>query len=85
MSRYGDGPQVRQGNAGLSQGLINDRQDAFDVSPRRDFGNNSSEPLVQFVLSRDDTGEDSPLVVDHGGRRLITGGLDGQQQAARVC
>ena len=78
ICRHRDGPDVGQGHTGVSQGFVDDGQDAFDVRARRDFGDNTPEPRVQFVLSRHDTGKDSPLAIDHRRRCLVARGLDGQ-------
>jgi hypothetical protein len=51
MRGHGNRADIIELHIGLSQGLVDHWQDAFDVSPRRNLGNDTPKSLVQFVLS----------------------------------
>ena len=82
LSRAGVGPEGidavdRLGcDRGPREGLVDDRHHLHDVVAARELGDYPAPPPVDLDLRRDDVGEDPPAVLDHGGSRLVTGGLD---------
>jgi hypothetical protein len=76
--------KVGQAEIGAAQGFVNDGQYSFEVCSRRDLGNNSTEPFVQFVLGGDNAGEDSTIAIDDGSSRFIAGRFDRQKEFSRL-
>ena len=68
-----NGVQVFQFAISTAQRLVDDWQNAFDVSPRGDFRYNAVETLVQSMLRCDDGRKDFELIRDHRCCGFVTG------------
>ena len=68
----------RQLHAGAAQRLVDHRQNPLDMGPGRDLRHDPVEPFVEMVLRSHDRAQDLQRFRDHGGRRLVAGGLDRQ-------
>ena len=66
---------------GLAERLAQDGRDELEVPPRSDLGHDASVLRVQLRLGGDDVGQDLAVVRDDGGRRLVAGRLEPEDQA----
>ena len=76
MRGNGDGTNIGENRARTSQGLVNHREDSFQVSARCDLRHHPAETLVKFMLSGHDAGKNMPFGIDHRRCSLIARGFD---------
>ena len=74
--RHGHRVEFRQLDLGLSQGVVNHRQNPLDVCPTGDFRHDAAEAPVQIVLRRDHGSQHVEFVGHHRRGRLVAGRLD---------
>ena len=65
-------------HAGLLQGPVDRRQNAFEMGPGCDLRHDAAEPAMQFVLRRDDRTEHFEPIVNNRRRRLVAGGFQSE-------
>ena len=88
--RHADGGEVGRHErvaakigARLRHGLLVHADNRLGVLAARDLGHHTAEARVEVNLRRDHVCTDVALAVDHGHGRLVTGGLDGEDQRCR--
>src|SRR3990172_3794502 len=75
-----DGLQIGEGDPGVTERLLDDRDDDLEVAPRRQLGHHAAVGRVDLVLGGHDGGQDLRAVRQDRRRRLVAGGLDPQDQ-----
>ena len=73
---------VIEADLSLAERLLHHRRQVEEVLPGSDLGHHPSELRVLGDLGRDDVREDAPAVLDDGGRGLVAGCLDPQDEHA---
>jgi hypothetical protein len=78
---------LRKADAGFLHGLAHDAVEQVDMGARRDLGHHTAETGVLIGLRAHDIGQYPAAAVagalDHGGRGLVAGGLDPENQICR--
>ena len=74
--RVGDGVDLGQGDAGLRQGLFQQRDGAADMVARRQFGHYAAILLVHGDLRIEGVRQQAALRVIQGQAGFVTGGFD---------
>jgi putative nucleotidyltransferase with HDIG domain len=81
----GDGIEILEADPCFLQRSPNDRHDIAQMFARGKFRNHPTIGRVGGDLRRHDVGKDTMSALHHRGRRLVTGTLNGKNQAARVA
>ncbi len=73
---HGQAVQVAEGDPGLIQGPLDDRQDVFEMPPGGDFRHHPAVLGVELELGGHHRGQDVAAVGHHRGGGFIAGGFD---------
>ena len=79
---HGDGLELRLGDAGSRHRLVDHRDDAFDVGPRRHLRHDPAPPRMELILTGDDTRQHHAVAGDDGCGRLVARGFNRKQRHA---
>lgn len=77
----GDGVELTGGCSGACQGFPDNGNDVAEVLAAGELRNHAAVEGMEVNLAGDNRGEGLSAVPDHGGRCLVTGGLNAEDEA----